>query len=61
VIPFQRTREGLSVVMASLLVKFAADLLKWQDPVTATIDLLRFLATSGRRIILNHRAAFLTN
>jgi hypothetical protein len=56
VIPFQWTREGLSAVAASLLVKLAADLLKWQEPVTATIDLLRFLSPSGRRIILNHRA-----
>ena len=45
-IPFQETRERLPVAAASLLVKLAADLLKWQDPVSATADLLRFLVTS---------------
>ena len=54
-IPFQETRERLPVAAASLLVKLAADLLKWQDPVSATADLLRFLVTSMRRVILNHR------
>ena len=54
-IPFQGTRERLPVAAASLLVKLAADLLKWQDPVSATADLLRFLVTSMRRVILNHR------
>jgi hypothetical protein len=56
VIPFQWTREGLSAVAASLLVKFAAALLKWQEPVTATNDLLQHIVRSVRRIILNHRA-----
>ena len=54
-IPFTETRERLPAAAASLLVKIAADLLKWQDPVSATADLLRFLVSSIRRIILNHR------
>jgi hypothetical protein len=55
VIPFQETRERLPVAAASLLVRLAADLLKWQEPVSATADLLRFLVTGIRRIVLNHR------
>ena len=60
-IPFQWTRERLPSVAASLLVKLAADLLKWQDPASATADLLRFLVTSMRRVVLNHRAPLLTH
>jgi hypothetical protein len=55
VIPFPETRERPPSVAASLLVKLAADLLKWQDPASAAADLLRFLVTSMRGIVLNHR------
>jgi hypothetical protein len=56
VIPFQEARERLPVAAASLLVKLAADLLKWQDPVSATVELLRFTAVGIRRIFFTHRA-----
>jgi hypothetical protein len=55
VIPFQETRERLPAAAAPLLVKIAADLLKWQDPVSVTADLLRFLVSRISRMVLNHR------
>jgi len=55
VIPFPETRERLQSAAASLLVKVAADLLKWHDPVSVAAHLLRFLVSSIRRIVLNHR------
>jgi hypothetical protein len=61
VIPFTETRERLQSSAASLFVKFASDLLKWQDPVFAATDLLRLLAMGTRRIILKHRAPYLTH
>ena len=57
---FLETRERLQFAAASLFVNFAAALLTWQDPVSATCTVLHFLTKGMRRIILNHRAALPT-
>jgi hypothetical protein len=54
VIPFLGTRERLHSGAASLLVVLAAQLLKWQDPLSAASRSLQFLAPGMRKIISNH-------
>ena len=52
--PFQGTRRRLHSGVASLLVILAAEILHWQDPVSAASGLLRFLAPGMRKIITIH-------
>ncbi len=40
--PFLGTRGRLHTAAASLLVALAAELFKWQDPVTRVSEVLRF-------------------
>jgi hypothetical protein len=50
---FLGTRGRLHSAAASLLVVFAAELLKWQDPVTRVSEILSFLKNSARKIVAN--------
>ena len=54
--PFLQTRERLPVEAASLLVLMAAQVLKWQEPISATNELLRFIGESLRKISSSHQA-----
>ena len=49
--PFLGTRGRLHSAAASLLVVLAAELLKWQDPVTRVSEILPFLMTGARKIV----------
>lgn len=51
--PFLGTRGRLHSAAASLLVVFAAELLKWQDPVARVSEILFFLKTGARKIVAN--------
>jgi hypothetical protein len=51
VTPFLGTRGRLHTAAASLLVVFAAELLKWQDPATRANEILRFLKSSTGKMI----------
>jgi len=53
VTPFLGTRWRLHSAAASLLVIFAAELLKWQDPVTRVTEILSFLKTGARKMVAN--------
>jgi hypothetical protein len=44
--------------VASLLVIRAAEILGWQDPVSAASGLLQFLAADRRKIIATHEKRF---
>lgn len=55
--PFLRTRERLPVEAASLLVHLlAAHILKWQEPISATNELLRFIGENLRKMSSSHQA-----
>jgi hypothetical protein len=51
VTPFLGTRGRLHTAAASLLVVLAAELLKWQDPVTRVSEILRFPKAGTRKMI----------
>jgi len=61
VTPFLGTRERLHFGAASLLVALAAQLLKWQDPVSVASGLLQFLGLGIRRIISNRQTPLPTH
>jgi hypothetical protein len=46
---------------ASLLVIRAAEILRWQDPVSAASRLLQFLAPDTRKIIATREKRFQTH
>jgi len=58
---FLGTRERLHSGAASLLVVLAAQLLKWQDPVSAARGLLQIIGLGIRKIISNHQSPLPTH
>jgi hypothetical protein len=54
VTPFLGTRGRLQPAAASLLVMFAAKLLKWQNPAARASEILPFLALGARKSVSNH-------
>lgn len=48
--PFLGTRGRLHTAAASLLVALAAELFKWQDPVTRVSEVLRFPKAGVRKM-----------
>ena len=59
--PFQGTRGRLRCGAASLLVVLAAQLLKWQDPVSAVTGLLHFFALGVRKFVANPQTPLSTH
>ncbi len=59
--PFLAMKGRLHSGVASLLVVLAAQLLRWQDPVSAARKLLQFLALAIRGIISNHQTPLPTD
>ena len=59
--PFLGTRGRLRCAAASLLVIFAAELLKWQNPVAGASDMLRFLTLGTRKVIANQETSLFTH
>jgi hypothetical protein len=60
VTPFLGTRGRLHTAAASLLVVLAAELLKWQDPVTRVSEILRFLQSSTSKMIAGNASTIST-
>ncbi len=59
--PFLGTRGRLHSGVASLLVALAAEILHWQDPMSAASGLLQFLAPGMRKIMATHETPIHTH
>ena len=55
--PFLGTSGRLHSAAASLLVIFAAELLKWQNPAAGASDILQFLSLGMRKIFASRETS----